>query len=316
MRLQEDFCSGLPLLVEAETAGADGLSSLRAAIRQSKPEIEAKLETRGAVLFRGFDVSSAEDFRSIVDEFQPELINYVEGQSERGEVLDKIYNSTYYPANEIIPLHNELSYTKTPPSRLFFFCRLRSETGGETPLLDCRQLLTELPTEVVDSFRGRGIRYVKNMHGGRGFGKSWQESFEAKDRDWVEKYLRDHEIDFEWKDAGVLCTRQVRPALALHPATGEEIWFNQASLWHISAQGDRGDTLARMLGEENLPTHCTFENGDPIPAQLLEEVRRVSWSRAAFFPWRQGDLLCLDNHLVAHGRNRFTGDRSILVAMA
>jgi len=33
-------------------------------------------------------------------------------------------------------------------------------------------------------------------------------------------------------------------------------------------------------------------------------------------PWRQGDLLVLDNHLTLHGRKPFTGAREILVAMA
>jgi alpha-ketoglutarate-dependent taurine dioxygenase len=34
------------------------------------------------------------------------------------------------------------------------------------------------------------------------------------------------------------------------------------------------------------------------------------------FPWRQDDILMLDNFLVSHGREPFVGPRRILVAMA
>lgn len=33
------------------------------------------------------------------------------------------------------------------------------------------------------------------------------------------------------------------------------------------------------------------------------------------FAWQQGDLLMIDNMLVAHGRNPFDGPRRILAAM-
>jgi alpha-ketoglutarate-dependent taurine dioxygenase len=33
-------------------------------------------------------------------------------------------------------------------------------------------------------------------------------------------------------------------------------------------------------------------------------------------PWRQGDILLIDNMLTAHARNPFTGPRKVVVAMA
>ena len=33
------------------------------------------------------------------------------------------------------------------------------------------------------------------------------------------------------------------------------------------------------------------------------------------FPWTPGDVLMVDNALTAHGRNAFSGERKLLVAM-
>ena len=42
---------------------------------------------------------------------------------------------------------------------------------------------------------------------------------------------------------------------------------------------------------------------------------RATWDEATIFRWRKGDLLFVDNYLVAHGRNSYSGDRLLLVAM-
>ena len=67
--------------------------------------------------------------------------------------------------------------------------------------------------------------------------------------------------------------------------------------------------------EDQLPQNATFGDGTAIPLEYLETIRAVSKSQLVLFDWRQGDLLMVDNMLVAHGRMSFKGPRRILVAM-
>jgi len=75
-------------------------------------------------------------------------------------------------------------------------------------------------------------------------------------------------------------------------------------------------SLLAAVGEENLPRHVYFGDGSPIADDMLDTVREVYRETAISFPWQPGDVLMLDNRLVAHGRNPFTGDRKVIVAMA
>ena len=305
----------LPIALSPDSRD-DDLAAALSRIADAREEIDTLLDRDGAVLLRGALPADTAAFDAALGKLAPDLKPYTEGQSQRSRVEGRIYTSTEYPADQEIVLHNELSYTRTPPRRLFFFCLVPPESGGETPIVDCRILHDALDPEVRDPLVERGVRYVKNMHGGSGFGKSWQDHFETDDRKVVERYLEEGEVEHRWGDDGSLWTSQVRPAAVPHPVTGETLWFNQADLWHWSALGARGASLLKLLGPERLPTNACYADGDPIPVEHMDATRETRRREASRFPWEAGDLLVLDNHMVAHGRRPFTGPRRILVAMA
>ncbi len=301
-----------PLVITPDQqASAEGLLAVVA----ETDVIDKLLLEHTALVFRGFGLG-AEALDEVIDHLLSTRLAYVHGNSPRTKVGANLYTSTEYPAEFTISMHNELSYSHSWPARLLFYCPQAAQTGGATPVVDAAAWLASLDPEVREAYRG-GVRYMQNMHGGRGFGKSWQDTFETSDRAAVEAFLTDAGASWEWKADGGLRVIQVRPSTTRHPVTGDEVWFNQSDQWHPAALDDEvGIALRDALPEDELPQSVTFADGSPIPAEYVTQVRDRGLALAVDVDWQEGDLLVIDNVLVAHGRRPFTGPRRVLVAMS
>lgn len=308
---------------DAEGTGADDAVAWADAHRE---DIDAQLHRCGAVLIRGFEITSASEFRAVCAAIRPVLRNYAGGDSPRTGVADQVYTSTEYPAHLEVLLHNELSYAGWSPDRLFFGCLIPSDTGGETHLADGREIHDGLDASVRDRFDARGVIYLQHLwdaDGDAGIGKSWQETFETGDRSAVESYLGESGMRFEWTGLG-LRTAAAHPAILEHPVTGERCWHNQADQWHRGipsvkvAFGGTDDARvdSRTAGTATLGNHVTYGDGSEIDVADLMHVRDVSRACEVRFPWQAGDLLVIDNVMAMHGRKPFTGPRRVLAAMA
>jgi alpha-ketoglutarate-dependent taurine dioxygenase len=157
--------------------------------------------------------------------------------------------------------------------------------------------------------------YVRNY--GDGLDLSWQQVFQTTNRSEVEAFCRREGLEFEWKDGNRFRTRQICHAVASHPETGELVWFNQAHLFHVSnLVQDVRQYLLTEVKEAELPRHALYGDGTPIEDSFLEEIRAAYREETGTFAWQEGDILLVDNMLVAHGREPFVGPRKILVGMA
>lgn len=272
------------------------------------------LHEHGAVLLRGFDVRDAAGFRAVAGTATPGLLDYTYRSTPRKKAEPGVYTSTEYPPDQQIPMHNENSYSSTWPAKLWFYCHRAAAEGGATPLADGRAVLRRIDDEVRARFTRAGVKYVRNY--GAGMDLPWQEVFQTRDRAEVADFCARSGMTCDW-DGDRLRTTQVCQAVTTHPVTGEQVWFNQAHLFHPSALDEETrDALLAIFGAEGLPRNACFGDGAQIPDADLDHVRAAYEAETVDVEWRDGDVLLVDNVLTAHGRRSYTPPRRVLVAMA
>lgn len=269
-----------------------------------------------ALLFRGFDRQSAAQLSDFVAATSDNtLLDYRDRTTPREALGNKLYTSTSYPADRRIELHNEGTYWREWPMKLYFACETAAAGGGETPLANVASVFGRLSKETVERFERSGFTLIRRFNDG--FGLPWQEVFQTDDRADVERFCAANDIAFSWGPDDRLATRQTRPAIRRHPVSGEPVWFNHAAFFHVSSYaGPDRDALEAELGTDRMPYATTFGDGAEIPTDTVREVLDAYHAEERHFAWQDGDILLVDNMSVAHGRQPFSGSRRVLVAMA
>ncbi|HEX8087396.1 MAG TPA: TauD/TfdA family dioxygenase [Blastocatellia bacterium] len=303
---------GIPLALQPEADGVDLVSWARSNARF----VESLLLRHGALLFRNFNIDALPVFKEFAESTSSGLMPYSEPSTPRTELTSDVYTTTEYPATENISLHNEMSYSHVWPMKIWFHCIKPADTGGETCIGDSRKVFQLLSPDIREEFARRNVMYVRNY--GYGMGLPWQTVFRTTSKDAVEKHCRENNIRCEWTGGGRLRTYQVRQAVAKHPKTGEEVWFNQAHIHNIkNFSPSLREALLSLVESKDFPLdiNCVYGDGADIEASVLEEIRNAYGRVTTSFPWQRGDILMLDNMLVSHGRSAFSGRRKIAVAL-
>jgi alpha-ketoglutarate-dependent taurine dioxygenase len=299
----------LPVVIEAATDQVDFVDWASS----NREHINKQLRLHGGILFRGFPLNSVADFEraaaSLCDKLYSEY-----GDLPREGVAGKVYTSTPYPEDKSILFHNESSHMSSWPSKINFFCVLAAKQGGATPIVDCRRVYQKLDPAVRATFEEKGLMYVRNFSSG--LDVSWQRFFGTEDRTAVEESCRRAGMTCEWHGEDELRIRQRCRAVLYHPQTGEPSFFNQVQLHHVHClEPEVRGSLLSIFQHEDLPRHVYYGDGSPINDAVMDHVGEVYDANAVRFEWKEGDLITLDNMLVAHARDPYVGPRKIVVAL-
>ncbi len=224
-----------------------------------------------------------------------------------------------------------MSYTKSPPRYISFFCEMPPQVGGETPLACSRKMFERMPEDIKDQFQENdGVKYVrfnlpqirlfKPKKGNVAF-STWQSVFETDEAEEVEEICRREGLRVEWYRFGGLRTTLQLPAIREHPVTGEKTWFNQV---HVFLPTRRFLSLSKYVAYRSAKallypkrfTFACFGNNKPIPTRTVDEINDVIDSLMVKFRWEKSDFLLIDNLNTSHGRMPYRGPRRILTAMS
>ena len=302
-------------------------------ITQNKASLNQALLQHGAILFRGFDgIDNVERFEEVVDTISPDLLPYVRGTTNRSNLTSRIATASDPTDKGEIPLHQEMAYQESYPSHVMFYCIAPPSSGGQTPLGSVRLFRDLLDSKIWAAFAARGVRTRRLLrpfskeaaHYG---GKPWNLVLLTEDRDEAERIMHSRGYEFQWlEDGSVEILQPALPAIRKHPATGEELWFNQAHIHHHTIGSymlwRRRKylfwgiwPLLRRTRKHILPYQTSYGDGGSIPVRYLKRIRACLDKVTTTFSWQKHDFVLLDNHLVFHGRAAYAGERLIAAAL-
>lgn len=297
---------GFPLLITANLKGLD----LCKWFSENKSQIDHFLNEKGAVLFRGFNVATQDDFVNFIRSLEIKTVSYTNRTSPRYSISENVYTSTTQPSSEIIHFHSENSYTNNPPNFLFFCCVQQASSGGETPLADNRKVLRSLPADLQAKFRHLGVMYKRLVNDKLGL--DWKEIFQVQTVEEVEELCVENGIHFNWRDEGLVLTWN-SPAIVNHQKTGDEVWFNHAYFFNKYSYSEQLLNVVNSI--DDLPFLTFFGDGTDISLEEYDLIKGAYEKSSVEFQWKNGDVLLVDNYLCSHARNSFTGERQILVSI-
>jgi alpha-ketoglutarate-dependent taurine dioxygenase len=290
------------------------LDGAAAWIAQNRRQLCDRAARHGAILFRGFPLTTSEDFDRFVAAFGLPNFPYEDSLSNAVRALrtPRVVTANEAPGTATIFLHHEMAQTPIYPSKLFFFCEHPAESGGATPLCRSDVLWARLREACPDFARNcesKGLKYSNVMPSqddpSSGMGRSWQSTLRASTREQAEERLRVLGYTWTWLDDGCLrATTPVLPAVR-RLADGGTSFFNQLIAAFKGWKDGRNDPAKAI----------TFGDGTPLDREAVEVAARISDELSFDLPWRRGDVALVDNYVTMHGRRTFTGTRKVLASL-
>jgi alpha-ketoglutarate-dependent taurine dioxygenase len=279
--------------------------------RDNLSSLSKDLKNHGAILIRGQD-ADIDRFASLCDLFG-DVTSHSELSSPRTTITNGVYTSTDHPSDQKIQMHNEQSYLSYWPMVASFLCVIPSTQGGETPIADCRNFESELPSIMVEKIKNLGVRYIRNI--GIESTIRWQEVYGVETKSELQDYCDARGINLSWLDEDTPRTESPLPAFRYHPDTDDLCFFNNivvASPYSLD-EADYNNLVAIYKDPNKFPINVCYGDGSEFTREDIHRIMSAYLSRTFEFKWKKGDILIADNMLTAHSRNPFSGNRKILV---
>lgn len=309
----DDGSTTFPLVLNCESSDAT-LDMTTDWIRENRRLLKERSARHGAILFRGFPLSSDHEFDAFVTAFDLPAFTYEDSLSNavRKNRTQRVFTANEAPADITICLHHEMAQTPVYPSRLFFFCETPAAKGGATPL--CRsdvlfeRIRVELPEFAADC-RNKGLRYSHVMPGSNdaasGMGRSWQSTWNATTQSEAESRMSDLGYSWTWQDHS--CLKVTTPVLAATKdlGAGRTSFFNQLIAAFQGWKDVRNDPGKSIR----------FGDGSPLDPGTIDRVIQMAEDITFDLHWEAGDVALVDNYMTMHGRRSFEGTRSVLASL-
>jgi hypothetical protein len=290
----------LPLVVLPRSS-EPGVDPLGPALRACS---DRYLTRAGSILLRGFGIRDERALRELVSVFADPTRSYKLG---RGRALAG-------GDADAASLRNERAYGPECPSRLWLCCTDLGQARAVAAIADCREVYRRVCPSIRRRWTERGLLLVRSY--GTEVGLPWGKAFETADGSCVERHCVERHclslgIRWEWRNDDGLRLSKVCTAVAVHPLTGESVWFNDAHRCTAPFSEDERGSAPTSIEPACEVRHADGSRIDPTD---LRHVRAAFEASTVVFDWEPGDVLMLDNLLTAHAPNLLGGDVELTIA--
>ena len=179
-------------------------------VQQHRTRIDEALETHGGVLFRGFSLSTPDDFNTFVESFDNyQDLSYDKSMSfaVRTKLTARICTTNEGGAGKKLEFHHEQAQTPLWPSHVFFCCLKPANPGdgGATGICNSEmvyQRLQQEHPEFMEQCETHGLRYTvyagPHQDTSKGAGRSWKSFFHVSTKEECETKMKAGGWTWEW----------------------------------------------------------------------------------------------------------------------
>lgn len=309
-----------PLFIEPQGDALLQRDCFRAWTRQVKPALERLVTLHGGIVLRGFPTPHTEDFVDFVSQFPAFDDGYVGGRAPRKQIAGQVMEATRLDAAIKLGTHSEMAYRSRYPKRIAFFSHRTAPVGGETTIADARNLVEEIGLDLVAKIAACGIRSALN-YGPRSevFEASyqdqdrhgWNHAFQTDEPEEVERLCAARGLRPLWHDDGSLTVFADLDPFMNHPETGRRLYRSGLHREHTAHL-----VLDPVVCKNRkYPTGMFLGGGQKLSPEEAARINAAVDKYTYSWPWRDGDIMLLDNLQVWHGRNPYQGARDVQVAL-
>ena len=284
-------------------------------IEENLPTLKQELAATGALLFRGFPVTSAQEYDQFFAGFGYGNFTYKESLSNAVRInhTDVVFTANEAPKDVEIYLHNEMAQTPLFPSVISLFCQSAAEQGGATVVCRSDRIYEEIvreEPELTQKLEDHGVRYTTRMPAEdareSGQGRSWRGTLSVDTVDAAEAKLRELGYSWRWEPDGALLA-QTAPLAAIRVLEdGRRSFFNQILAAYLGWEGAR----------ENPSSALCFGDDSELPKSYMESLVKIAEGLSYDIDWQDQDVAVVSNHLAMHGRRPYAGERKRVVLVA
>ncbi|SOY50671.1 conserved hypothetical protein [Cupriavidus taiwanensis] len=310
-----------PLFIEPAGEVLRDRARFRQWTRTARPALDALILAHGGVVLRGFPTTGTEDFAAFIEQFPAFDGGYAGGRAPRETISGRVMEATRLSASVRLAVHSEMAYRRDYPRRIAFFSRKTAEVGGETLIADVRQLAERMDPGLAGKIARLGSRTAINFGPRRDADdasyahmdeRGWNQSFHTEDPAEVNRLCAERGLEPAWHGDGSLTVFNALEPFVMHPQTGRRLY---RSILHMQPQVEHPEQERERRQRQKYPTGATLGNGEALTDAERAHIDQLCDQTTYSWPWRDGDVMVLDNLQVWHGRNPYQGTRDVQVAL-